>query len=131
MKKEGYMPTKFTEMITYLVYLSKREDLINKINARDASGENKVESVKGLLKLRELADNNKEVNAERAKLKSNLKARFNHLWSQTTTSMNIPDLQRTPELLAKIREACRHRREDMHSRRTQTMASPRTSKTRL
>ena len=34
MKKEGYMPTKFTEMITHLVYLSKREELLKKINDR-------------------------------------------------------------------------------------------------
>jgi len=96
MKKDGYMPTKFTEMITYLVYLSKREDLMKKINARETCGQNKVESIMGLLQLDELAENNKKVNAERYKLKTSLKMRFTHVWNHVANCMNITQLQPTP-----------------------------------
>jgi hypothetical protein len=51
MKKEGYMPTKFTDMITYLVYLSKREDLMKRIKDHRSPGSQRVESMLNLFRL--------------------------------------------------------------------------------
>jgi hypothetical protein len=65
-----------------------------------------VESIFGLLQLRELAENNKEVNAERDKLKSGLKSRFNRIWNHVTSTLNV-NVQPSPELLERIMEACR------------------------
>jgi hypothetical protein len=65
MKKEGYMPSKFTDMITYLVYLSKREDLMKRIKDHHSPGSKRVESMINLLRLKELAENNKKVNSKR------------------------------------------------------------------
>lgn len=65
-----------------------------------------MESIFGLLQLRELAENNKEVNAERDKLKSGLKSRFNRIWNQVTSTLNV-NVQPSPELLERIMEACR------------------------
>lgn len=96
---EGYMPTKFTEMITYLVYLSKREELVRRIKDPKGSGPNRVESMSSLLKLRELAENNKEVNARLAKLKGSLHARFRKVFLEASQNLNISHIKMDNALL--------------------------------
>ena len=51
---EGYLPHNFTNMIVYLVYLSKREELKKQIEKDKVPIRQKVEKVEDLLRLRDL-----------------------------------------------------------------------------
>lgn len=105
MNHEGYMPTKFTEMITYLVYLSKREELVKRIRDQKATGLARVESMGSLLKLRELAENNKEVNSKLAKIKGSLNGRFRKVFLEASQNLKMSNIKMDSTLLNEVREA--------------------------
>lgn len=102
---DGYMPTKFTEMITYLVYLSKREELVRRISDPKGSGAARVESMASLLRLRELAENNKQVNSRLGKIKRSLNDRFKKVFIEASQNLKMADIKMDNALISEIREA--------------------------
>ena len=79
-------------MITFLVYLAKREELKKQISSNKVSGTDKVPSLQSLLKLRELEANNKEVMLETENIKKSLKNKFWLVWDRVALEMGRHEL---------------------------------------
>lgn len=73
---------------------------------KKANSSQKVQSLSGLLKLRELESNNKQVLYEVEKMKKNLKIKFWDLWDKVATNMGMSDLvgERNMQMIGRIKE---------------------------
>lgn len=79
---EGYLPHNFTNMIIYLVYLSKREELKRAVERDRAPIRQRVANVENLLRLRDLTHNNERLNTHADTFKQNLRGRFRDVWER-------------------------------------------------
>lgn len=65
-----------------------------------------MESLSGLLKLRELESNNKEVISEVEKMKKSLKTRFWDLWDRVAVDVGVSELvgERNIQMIGRIKD---------------------------
>ena len=80
--EDAYLPHNFTNMIVYLVYLSKREELRKEIEQEKMGIQLKVEKVQNLLKLGDLSLNNERLNLHADTFKQTLRNRFRDIWEK-------------------------------------------------
>lgn len=78
--EEGYLPHNFTNMIIYLVYLSKREEIKKEVERDKCPIKDKVNKVDDLLKLSDLNLNNERLNLHADTFKSSLRNKFRDVW---------------------------------------------------
>ena len=80
------MPHNFTNMIIYLVYLSKRQELKTRIEKEKLPIKEKIENVENLLKLKDLIHNNERLNIHADNFKHNLRNKFRDIWEKVNES---------------------------------------------
>lgn len=78
----GYMPHNFTDMIIYLVYLSKREEIKKRVAEEKLPIKEKIANVQNLLRLKDLVHNNERLNIHADNFKHNLRSKFRDIWER-------------------------------------------------
>ena len=106
---EGYLPHNFTNMIIYLVYMCKREELRKTVEQKPGIKE-KIGSIESLLKLKDLTHNNEKLNIHADNFKHNLKNKFRDIWEQVNERYG-QKFPCTPNLEAEFYEHYRRARE--------------------